>query len=509
VSALLSRVERTITRYALITPGEMVVVGVSGGPDSLVLLHVLHTLGHWRLHVATLDHGMRGAAGAADAEFVRQTAAAWGLPVTVGRADVPAVARVSRLNPEEAARQVRYAFLLRAARHVGAARIAVGHNQDDQAETVLMHLIRGSGLDGLRGMLPAVSLRDFALPDAAAVVDDLRGSPAAPESWPALVRPLIDVSRAEIESYAADHDLEPCHDATNEDLTYFRNLLRHDVMPLLARLNPNIRETLARTADVLRADAALIRRVGEATQQRVIRVSRPDAVILDRETWETLSSAEKRYVIRAVVARLRPDLRNIGFEHVENAVTIADAGQTGAAATLPGGLVLRVSYDTFMIAGVDAPPDIDAPALAGAAGEPVFRPGERVTRRFGAWTFESGPLEPGGDLDPIHADPLAAALAVPMGARLTLRTRRPGDRFLPRGAGGRSQKLSDTLINMRVPSVWRDRVPLLVVDDRLAWFVAPAADGVRGRVAEPFAVPKQALTSGVVIVMVRWRSANR
>lgn len=121
------------------------------------------------------------------------------------------------------------------------------------------------------------------------------------------------------------------------------------------------------------------------------------------------------------------------------------------------------------------------------------------------WWFEAGPLEPGDDRDAIHADPLGAVLAVPTELQLVLRIRRPGDRFLPRGLGGHSQKLSDTLINMRVPKVWRDRVPLLLVEDRLAWFVAPTAAGdVRGRVAEPFARPAAGSESGLTIIEVRW-----
>jgi tRNA(Ile)-lysidine synthase len=507
VSSLLARVEQAIARHALMKPGETVVVGVSGGLDSLVLLHVLHSLDRWRLHVATLDHGMRGAAGAADAEFVRQTAAAWELPVTVCRADVPALVRAGKLNPEEAARQVRYVFLQRVAQHVGAAKIAVGHHQDDQAETVLMHLIRGSGLDGLRGMLPAAPLERLPQDVPVAFDPPLVGAPAAPDTWPVVVRPLLDVSRAEIDAYAAEHALQPRHDATNEDRTYLRNRLRHDVIPLLAELNPNIRATLARTADILREDAALVRRAGESALSGLIREDHAGAISLDRAAWARLSAAEKRYVIRAVAARLRPDQRDIGFEHVENALAVAESGKTGAAATLPGGLVLRVDYETLVIAARDMPSAIDAPALVSGAGEREFRPGERMVWTCGGWTFEARPLDAGDQVSALHADPLAAALAVPDGARLWLRTRRPGDRFLPRGLEGRSQKLADTLINMRVPSAWRDRVPLLVVDDRVAWFVAPTQEGLRGRVADPFSLSEKWVESGCVGVVVRWRKA--
>jgi tRNA(Ile)-lysidine synthase len=507
VSSLLARVEQAVARHALMEPGETVVVGVSGGPDSLVLLHVLKRLGRWRLHVATLDHGMRGAAGAADAEFVRQTAAAWGLPVTVCRADVPALVRVGKLNPEEAARLARYVFLQRVAQQVGAAKIAVGHHQDDQAETVLMHLIRGSGLDGLRGMLPAAPLERLSQDLPVAFDPPLVKAPAAPDTWPVVVRPLLDVSRAEIDAYAAEHGLQPRHDATNKDRTYFRNRLRHDVIPLLAELNPNFRAALARTADILREDSALVRRAGEAALTEVIREDHAGAISLDRAAWSGLSAAEKRYAMRAAVARLRPDLRDIGFEHVENALAVAESGKTGAAATLPGGLVLRVDYETLVIAARDTPPAIDAPGLVSGAGGHEFRPDEHVIWTSGGWTFEARPLAAGDEVSALHADPLAAALAVPEGARLWLRTRQPGDRFLPRGLGGRSQKLADTLINMRVPSAWRNRVPLLIVDDRVAWFVAPTRDGLRGRVAEPFGLSEKWAETGSMGVAVCWQRA--
>ncbi len=516
MSGLVARVAETIERHALCAPGDRVVVGVSGGADSLTLLHALIALRKRlgiALHVATLDHGLRGAAGAADAEFVRCTALGWGLPVTVGRADVAQIARLHRLSVEEAARQVRYTFLLCVARQVGAARVAVGHQRDDQAETVLMHLVRGSGLSGLRGMLPATPLSDYHLLEDVATVCDppLDGPPAAPDAWPALIRPLLDLSRREIDEYVAAHGLTPRLDATNEDTTYFRNRLRHEVLPLLETLNPNVRELLARTADVLRADADLVRAAGEAALARALRSATPGAVVLDRAAWDGLPLSSKRHLIRAAVWRLRPALRDVTFEHVERALAVIASGQVGARATLPGGLALRVGYDALIIAGAGAGAvevGGDAPALAGERAGPVFGPHERVEIVYGGWVFVARPLAPGDDLPALHADLLAAALVVPAGARLWLRARRPGDRFCPRGMGGRSQKLADTLINLRVPAAWRDRVPLLVVDDAIAWFVAPAAGGLRARVAEPFAVPGDLAQMAGVGVVVCWRRAG-
>ena len=163
---LLARVRQYAQRYRLFSPGETVVVGVSGGPDSLCLLHLLRRLAPelrlW-LHVAHLHHGLRGAEADADAAFVAELADCWGLPCTVGRADVAALAREAGLSLEEAARQARYRFLAEVAEAGGASTLAVGHNADDQAETVLMHFLRGSGAAGLRGMLPRTPLDDYRL----------------------------------------------------------------------------------------------------------------------------------------------------------------------------------------------------------------------------------------------------------------------------------------------------------------------------------------------------------
>ncbi len=496
---LLPRVSAAITRHALIAPGETVVIGVSGGLDSLVLLHLLIRLDlPCTLHAATFDHGIRGVAGAEDAAFVQRIAVAWGVPVTLGQGDVPVLAGAHHLNLEEAARQARYSFLAHVARQVGAAKIAVAHHQDDQAETVLLHLIRGSGLDGLRGMLPASPLPEAEKRFNAEIAEHAERV--------LLIRPLLDVSRAEIAAYAAEHGIESRHDATNDDPAYLRNRLRHAIMPLLETLNPQLRPALARMAEALRGDAELVRLAGDRALAGVLRVIQPGAAVLDRAAWGACSTGEKRYILRAVIARLRPDLRDVGFVAVDQAALIADQDEVGSEAALPGGLRLRIEYDALIVtAGTDQPVN-EAPALKPGDDPPVFRPGERVRWTSGVWTFEAAPLDPGADRAAIHADPLAAALCLPAEARLTLRARRSGDRFRPHGLGGHSQKLSDTLINLRVPGRWRDQVPLLVAGDEIAWFVVPTVAGLRGRVAQTVVVPASGPPPGHVLIGVRWRS---
>ena len=283
---VLRQVRRTIESHALLARSDAVVVGVSGGPDSLCLLHLLLRLREeydLRLHVAHLHHGARGADADADAEFVAALAAEWGLPVTVERRDVPALACEHRLAFEEAARRVRYAFLARVAGEIGARRIAVAHNADDQAETVLMHFLRGAGPAGLRGMLPATPIIDYRMLEPL-MVQEARGKrqengERAQQSCilhPAscvIIRPLLEVERVDIESYCTEQGLKPRFDRSNLDTTYFRNRLRHELLPLLETYNPNVRARLCHTAAVIAADYDLLAQLRERAWDDVLLIA--------------------------------------------------------------------------------------------------------------------------------------------------------------------------------------------------------------------------------------------
>jgi len=472
---LLNQVRQAIGR--ILSAGETVVVGVSGGPDSLCLLHVLCRLRDdygLTLHVAHLHHGLRGDDADADAEFVRSLAAEWRLPCTIEHADVPALAREHSLAVEEAARRARYTFLARVAADVGARTIAVGHNADDQAETILMHWLRGSGLAGLRGMLPVTPLDDYrllAIQNPESKIQNLR-----------LIRPLLQVTRADIEAYCKSHGLEPRFDRSNLDTTYFRNWLRHEVLPLLAGHNPNVQEVLRRSAQVIADDYALLRTLLEEAWPRVVIEETESTIVFDLTAWRGLATSLQRSVLREAIHRLRRSLRNINFIHVENALVVARDGTTGDQATLPEGLMLALGYDRFTVAAgpgdeMERLPDWPLLPLE-AAVLPLAVPG--LTMLPGSeWAVDATIVdiaELPRDWE-ANADPWRAFLdAQAAGGRLALRTRRAGDRFRPLGLGGHEVKLADFLTNRKVPRAARDRLPLLACEWGLAWVCGQRVD---------------------------------
>jgi tRNA(Ile)-lysidine synthase len=480
--ALLDRVRLSIERNKLLSAGETVVVGVSGGPDSLCLLHILGQLKEeYRLvlHVAHMHHGLRGADADADAGFVQVLAADWGLPYTVGRADVPSLAREHHLSIEEAARRARYTFLWGVAETVGAGIIAVGHNADDQSETILMHWLRGSGLAGLRGMLPRTSLSDYRL----------LGTPEfpGPTSSVWLIRPLLEVTRDEIAAYCRFNSLAPRFDQSNLDTTYFRNWLRREVFPLLAQHNPNVGEVIRRSACVFADDYALLRTMLEETWPQIVVEEAAGRIVFDLGAWRCLPTSLKRSTLREAIHCLRRSLRNINFLHVENAHLVARDGTTGERATLPQGLVLTVGYDRLTISEAgDAEPRPDWPLLSPeCAPLAVTIPGTTPLPELG-WSLVAevvlrAELPPGWEC---NAEPWRVFMdSQAVGCSLWLRTRRPGDRFQPLGLGGHSVKLADFLTNEKVPLGVRDLLPLLDGKSGIAWVCGHRLDN-RARVRD-------------------------
>ena len=461
---VLAKVRQTTVRYGLLAGGGTVVVGVSGGPDSLCLLHVLNLLCEdhaIQLHVAHLDHRIRDVESREDAAFVARLAEEWGLPATVEARDVPQLARESKLAIEEAARQARYSFLAQVALAVGAKRIAVGHNADDQAETIVMHWLLGAGLAGLRGMLPQTDLGEMRLEAA---------WPDHPPLDLQLIRPLLETSRAEIEAYCSERGLKPRFDRSNLDTTYYRNRLRHELIPYLESYNPNIREVLRRSAWVISADFDFLQAELERVWPTVVSLESGEAITFDLEHWRALPASQQRSTLREAVHRLRRSLRNINWIHIENALWALRAKPVGTQVTLPQGLMLTIGYGDFTVADEGYVPEVDWPLLF-VESLLVAVPGVTELPDSG-WCLEAAVIEREG-FDDDHLDnpnPWEAFLDYDStGSELVLRQRCSGDRFQPLGLGGHEKSLHTFMIDHKILRSLRDFVPIVASPWHIAW----------------------------------------
>lgn len=437
-----------------------VVVGVSGGPDSLCLLDVLRRAGY-SVRVAHFNHGLRPEADA-DAAEVANIAARLSVPFATQRADAREFADASHLSIEAAARDLRYRFLFSEARAQNAQAVAVGHTADDQAETVLMHFIRGSGLRGLGGMAHRTVLQLF--------------DPGIP-----LVRPLLSLWRKETEAYCASRGLHPLRDASNASSDYFRNRVRNDLLPLLEKYNPRIREILSRNAAALSSDQAVLDELLTGEWDQVLIQRRADFIALDLTRLGDCSPALQRQLIRRAAAGLAP-AEQIDFAALDRALSLV-ANASARHADLAAGLSLHREPEVLYVATAGARLPVEAWPQMPAGTDSIEIPLPGAASLAAGWGFEADCLPvqgSGGDWRSHPAERFQVDLdAATLPTTLHLRARRPGDRIQPLGLGGHSQKISDFLVNEKVPARARARWPLLCAGETVVW--------VPGyRLAEPF-----------------------
>jgi len=471
----LARLRQFIHRHDLIPGNARVVVGVSGGPDSLALLHALSLLvpeHGWQLHAAHLHHGLRAEAEE-EAHFVGEIAAAWGLGCTIERVDVRAIADQPGVSLEEAARQARYAFLGRVASRLGAPVVVVGHHADDQVETILMHLLRGSGLAGLRGMPPAVALGALRLTALRSVIS-VQYSASNEGPGVMLVRPLLPFTRDEILAYCQANDLQPRWDASNEDVTFFRNRLRHQVIPQLKEINPNLTTVLTRTAFALQGDYEVLDAHRRALWGELAQVE-PGRVRLRLQAFRASPRGDQRALLRRAIAVLRPEHRNISWEHTERVLDVLAADPhvaSGGPYTLTAGLVAWLSYDWLDVQESDFiptdVPQISEPRHLPLPGSVGLGPGWRLQAREARW-------QPGEPPWLRQKSPDFVWLPVEIPQPLTVRPRQPGDVMRPLGLHA-SKTIKDLMNERKIPRPARPRWPLLVDGrDRILWLVGQRA----------------------------------
>lgn len=448
---LAQRVTQTLIHTCGVNPELPLIVGVSGGADSLCLVHCLCE-GGFKLIVGHLDHALRENS-AAQAVALSAHLAQLHLPFFSQRQDVGLYAQQNKLGIEEAARLCRYRFLFDLAREHGAQGVVVGHHADDQVETVLMHFLRGSGLSGLSGMQPRSVLNAF-------------------DSELPLLRPMLQIYRNEIQEYCQEKGLVVLEDESNADPSYFRNRLRHELIPQLQTYNPGVKQALARSAETLSADRQLLDSLANKAFASALARSTDDALIFSKDIFMGLHLSLQRMVLRQAFLQLRPESRDLGFEVVERALA-AIAGNSSLT-PLVGGLWIFCFETEFVIAPRDYQHQhADYPQLADGSGVKLKR-GVKLTLNAGwyltaeivdARKYKTLPEELKNH--PLHAWLNPADIEWP----LEVRPMRAGERWSPLGMALRHQKMSDFFVNQKIPHSSRARWPLVLSGGSVIWVV--------------------------------------
>lgn len=445
VSAFKEKVEELIKKENLIDPGMKVVVGVSGGADSVALLSVLRELApsySMELHVAHLNHLLRDEAGD-DAAFVQRLARSLGVPVTLGYAQVSNLARKNRLSIEEAGRWARYRFLRHVAQRVGALRIAVGHHSGDQVETVIFNFLRGAGPAGIAG-IPVCN----------------RG----------VVRPLLRVTREEIENYCSSRGLTWCTDATNLTTDYQRNRIRVELLPYLRQyFNPQVDRAVTQMAEIIYEEDKIMAQLASLVLKEIT-VEEQGEVRISLEEFLSLPIALQRRLLRKVIRRQGGRLRDFGYQNYNDCLSYLKVSRSGGELHLPHGWRLIKGSEYFTLKKfcpregfaprvhriLKVPGETEIPELALSISAEVM-PYEGYSQRFLNCLAKN--YQVGFDYDKIKLP-------------ISVRTRRAGDRIRPFGLEG-TKKIKKLFNDLKVPPYQRDRVPLVVSDedDEIYWVV--------------------------------------
>jgi tRNA(Ile)-lysidine synthase len=448
---MLKQIEIVLEERCHINRSQKIVIAVSGGPDSLCLLDIMHRL-EYPIIVAHLDHSLRPESGE-EAEAVGKLAAEMGAPFASGKEDVQHYAEENQLSLEEAAREMRYRFLFNTAEQHHAQAVAVGHHADDQVETVLMHLLRGAGLAGLRGM----SFRSL------------------PNPWNEqipLIRPLLENWREEIMSYVSERGLEPAMDASNLDTRFYRNRLRHELIPYLEDYNPGVRPRLWQMADVLREDDNLIQGMVKQAQKDCILDEGADYFAFDLEALRKQASGIQRRVLRRAIQKLRPGMRNLDYRAITEAQAFIQTPSSSGEIDLLANLRLLQEGNKLWLADWEAQlPGENWPQVREGEETKLNIPGE--VKLWGGWKMSAEWIDvTEGLLEQIQQNPNPYQAWLNLNESdlpLTIRSRRAGERFQPLGMGGKSMKISDYMLNKKLPRRARDSWPLVTGPEEIVW----------------------------------------
>ena len=454
---ILHTVRKTIEAHRMFNPGDSVLIAVSGGPDSVALAHVLLTLAEeyaFRPAIAHLNHCLRGRDSDRDAEFVTGMARQLGLPIYLEKKDVRAFMTRRRLSPEEAARMIRYEFYEAVAAKNGFNKIALGHQSDDNAELMLLNLLRGSGPLGLSGIAPVREGK--------------------------FVRPLIHLKRSEIIDYLSEKKLDYVTDESNTDPAFLRNKIRHHLIPeLQTHYNPKIMETLNRLGEIIRAEDQWIDKALEPVLNQCVLARTPEKISLDITGCGQLARAVKRRIVRKAIRYVKKDLRRITFFHVDAVIGLVENGPANGRLNLPDGiLAVRDNAELIILKQSGSGKKNDIATAEATMADYHYTVDAPCT----LYIMEAGATI---TLCAIGADDLpdfkktGANIAFfdldRLSFPLVVRNLRPGDRFSPLGVSG-TQKVKKYFINHKIPAAERKKCPLLLSGGNIIWLAGHRID---------------------------------
>jgi tRNA(Ile)-lysidine synthase len=436
--------ERAAIERGLWAEGDRIVAAVSGGPDSMALLHMLSALsqeGKISVIAAHVNHGFRVDESAHELEVVKAYAEKLGVPCETVTFDLPSYIVETRLNRQAAAREKRYAFLHEIAQRHGASRIALAHHADDQAETVLMRVIRGTGLTGLAGILSKRSEKNVEL-----------------------IRPMLRMKKSDILRYCDEQHVPYCIDSSNKERYYFRNIIRLDILPYLSQYNPQLSQSLQRLAEVAGAEDEWMEKQTEALFAQLVTLS-PDECAVSSNDLYGLHVALQRRLIKLILSYLSKETEKISFEQIE---TMRLAAASGAPGTwrMDAGAGIRCVREYDVMRWFQVPQH----TLSDTSGYlyEVGRDASSLKVERSGWTFQffyksaSQHCKPASRYEACFD---ASELTYP----LVVRNRRPGDRIQVLGLNG-SKKVQDMFVDEKISPSERELYPLLFdAAGRLLW----------------------------------------
>jgi tRNA(Ile)-lysidine synthase len=442
-------VRKTIEKYMMLLKNDYVLVGLSGGPDSICLLKILDFLRpelDFTLAAAYVDHRLRPNEVINEKRICADLCKLLNIPFFVESVDVMTFKNQHRLNKQEAARQLRYDALQGIAYNIKANKIALGHNADDQAETMIMRLIRGSGPLGLSGIPPIRTYQKI----YGYKVD--------------IIRPLIEIERSDIERFLSKNNLSFATDSSNLSENYLRNRIRNFIMPFLKTVNKDIVKTLCRTADILRDEERFFELTVTKTLMKLISRKNDNQIELFLRPLESMDRVILRRILRRAIDETR-DLRGIGFIHIEEIIDLIKSGQAGERIYLPNDIRVIKGYSTLILTTLK-PLKINTCYL-NIPGVTVLKEAGIVIEASLKDISEINDYGDGKRLATVDLDKLQFPIII--------RSRSSGDFFYPLGFGKR-KKVQDFFVDEKIPRDERDCIPILTTNNNIVWIIGHRLD---------------------------------